>query len=493
MGGVFISRTLRGIALFLVLGGLQPGLHAQLRNSNWAFGQDNGVSFTSGGAAVPSFLQPETSIGGPCASLSDALGNALIYAAGQTVYNSDFEVMSNSPDMDYAASAQGFLFLPKPGDPDRIVMFHNSAEPFQSILSYAYVDPELENGSGSFTSGMSPLTGEAARKLTAVAHANGQDYWVLSQLWGTDAIAAYSLDENGVDTMPVISHTGVPLSMSVDGIEQALGWGSLVVSPAGDRLALVASLPNAIEPYDLEHAFVEILAFDPATGIAVHVATIPPPEGITIDGLEFSPDGSKLYGSTTSYVGSVHYDIHQYDLSILEEISIVASDTVVFTGTFVGNFYDPDLQLALAPDGRIWFHTGMFSPWLGVIGAPNEAGMACMPIGEYLLLPNNAGGGLPNQCKRYHDSDLNTGAIPEPVMGGLMVWPNPVQNELYINAPNPGCTSWLYDATGRLVRAVTAGQRRTAIMDVEGLPAGPYLLRCADEEGHSWLSRVVKE
>ncbi|HNK43061.1 MAG TPA: hypothetical protein PL002_17865, partial [Flavobacteriales bacterium] len=316
------------------------------------FDLNNGVSFTNGGAAVPSFLQPESSINGPCASLSDTVGNALIYAAGQVVYNADLGVMGNSPDLDYAASAQGFLFLPMPGDQERIVMFHIGAGSFQSTLSYAYVDLELENGSGSFISGMTPLTGEAARKLTAVAHANGQDYWVLSQLWGTDVIAAYPLDANGVDTVPLISHTGVPLSMSVDGMEQALGSGSLVGSPSGDRLALVASLPNAIEPYDLEHAFVEILAFDPATGIAVHVATIPPPEGITIDGLEFSPDGNKLYASTTSYTGSVHYDIHQYDLSVLEESSIVASDTVVFTGTFVGNYYDPDLQLALAPDGR---------------------------------------------------------------------------------------------------------------------------------------------
>ena len=401
--------------------------------------------------------------------------------------------MGNSPDLDYAASAQGFLFLPMPGDQERIVMFHIGAGSFQSTLSYAYVDLELENGSGSFISGMTPLTGEAARKLTAVAHANGQDYWVLSQLWGTDVIAAYPLDANGVDTVPLISHTGVPLSMSVDGMEQALGSGSLVGSPSGDRLALVASLPNAIEPYDLEHAFVEILAFDPATGIAVHVATIPPPEGITIDGLEFSPDGNKLYASTTSYTGSVHYDIHQYDLSVLEESSIVASDTVVFTGTFVGNYYDPDLQLALAPDGRIWFHTGMFSPWLGVIDAPNEAGMACTPIGEYLLLPNNAGVGLPNQCKRYHDSDLNTGAAPEPVMGELTAWPNPVYDELYINAPSAGCTSWLYDATGRLVRSASTGPRRTTIMNMAGLPHGPYLLRCTDGQGNSWTSTVVKE
>ncbi|HNM70842.1 MAG TPA: T9SS type A sorting domain-containing protein, partial [Flavobacteriales bacterium] len=76
---------------------------------------------------------------------------------------------------------------------------------------------------------------------------------------------------------------------------------------------------------------------------------------------------------------------------------------------------------------------------------------------------------------------------------GLTAWPNPVYDELYINAPSAGCTSWLYDATGRLVRSASTGPRRTTIMNMAGLPHGPYLLRCTDGQGNSWTSTVVKE
>ena len=78
-------------------------------------------------------------------------------------------------------------------------------------------------------------------------------------------------------------------------------------------------------------------------------------------------------------------------------------------------------------------------------------------------------------------------------MGGLTVWPNPVRDVLYVNAPVEGSTSWLYDATGRVVRSASAGQRRTTIMDLVALPPGPYLLRCTDGQGNSWTSAVVKE
>ncbi|HNO06364.1 MAG TPA: hypothetical protein PKK49_13815, partial [Flavobacteriales bacterium] len=406
---------MRGVVLLGVVLGLQPGVQAQLRNANWFFNSTNLLSYASG-APVASTAGPL--IGGSTAGLSDPQGNALMYAVGNAVLNREMNPMSGSPSLNNATANQGYLFLPVPGDPSGSVVFHNRGINFSSTLSYGYLDMDLDNGSGGFVGGMTVLASDATCKLTAVPHANGQDYWVLTQVYGTDAIAAYRLHAGGLDAVPVISHTGVPMTVVIDGIEQAQNEGIMAASRAGDRLAMAGIVSQSIEAHDLAHSRFEILHFDNAAGIATHLASIPLPVGSTIDGIEFSPDGTKLYfTSTAAQQIPFTFTIHQYNVTAGDEQAIIASHTEVLSLEGMSNSYTPDIQLALAPDGRIWFDHWTDSPWLGVIDAPNEAGMACTPIGEYLLLPNNAGVGLPNQCKRYHDSDLNTGAAPEPVMG----------------------------------------------------------------------------
>ncbi|HNK84521.1 MAG TPA: T9SS type A sorting domain-containing protein [Flavobacteriales bacterium] len=467
--------------------------HAQLRNANWLYVNNNFISFASGTA-----IASTAPVGGvnSNASLSDPEGNPLVYAFGNTVVNAAFETVSDCPILNMSAEGQGCLLMPVPGDAHGVAFFHiaygngMTASP----LSFGRINMDLDNGLGGFVGGMTLLTDSATWKLTAVAHTNGQDYWVLTQLFGTDAIAAYLLDGTGVSAVPVVSHTGDPMTYPLNGTPYEYLPGSLVATSDGRRLAMAGMLPQNVEVFNLEHARIDLLDFDPATGIATHAASIPPPAGLTIDGIEFSPDGSKLYIAITGNGNVSNFcAIHQYDLSVWDEASIIASRTEVLLDTAINFYWGPELQLDLAPDGRIWFHNN-YDHWLGVIDSPDEAGPDCAPIRDYLLLPNEGGYGLPNQCKRYHDSELtHTGIQASEGAGTLMTWPNPTQGVLNINAPEAGCTSRLYDATGRLVLSAAHGPRRTAIVDVAALPAGPYLLRCTDTLGNSWTSKVVKE
>ena len=492
--GTTISSFLRGTAFAtaLILAVVPYCAQAQLRNANWIFAQ-NHVSFTSGTAVATAVEVPPYR---PFNSLSDPTGTALVHAVHTVVLNAQLDTMSGCPALDTGEGIQGFLFLPFPGDTNDLAFFHNHATNFGCELSFGRIDLAQDNGLGAFVGGMTLLNNWTASKLTAVAHANGQDYWVLTQILGTDEIAAYLLSATGVDSVPVISHTGVPMIAQFDGTEAVQDRGAMVASYTGDRLAMAGLVSSNVEPYTLDHARIEVLHFDNATGSATHAASIPPPTGNTINGIEFSPDGSKLYFTSKSALElPITSTLHQYDLSVQDEAAIIASHTVIFTEE-VGSFdvQDPFGQLALAPDRRIWFIRWPGSPWLGVIESPNEAGAACTPVMDQLLLPHNAGAGLPSQCKRYHDSELTHTGIPASEEAGtLMTWPNPAQTLLNINAPEPGCTSQLYDATGRLVLSTMHGPRRTATVDVAGLPAGPFLVRCTDALGNGWTSTMLKE
>lgn len=490
MMGNTILPFRRGVLLGLLIHSLSA--QAQLRNANWFFA-NNHVSFVNDPAVASAATQMPP--GAPSTSLSDPSGNALAHAVGNVVLNAQWETMSGCPSLNYPTGPQGYLFLPMPGDPDQLVVFHNRGISSPATISYGRMDMGLDNGLGGFLGGMTVLTDSGTCKLTAVAHANGQDYWVLTQKYGTDAIAAYRLHAGGIDPVPVISHTGVPMTIVVDGNEMVQNDGVLAASRTGDRLAMAGIIAANFAIYNLEQARFEVLQFDNATGIATHAATIPLPPDRAVDGIEFSPDGTKLYfmSRPTPQTGFA-IAIHQYDLTLWNEAAIIASHSEILYEEHNNEVLNIHLSMALAPDGRIWFSGSPDPLWLGVIDTPNEVGMACTPISEHLPLAYSAGASLPNQCKRYHDSDLShTGIAATSGADALMAWPNPAQDVLYINAPDAGCRSQLFDATGRLVMTTTHGQRRTAMMDVGALPAGPYLVRCTDPRGNGWTSTVVKE
>jgi uncharacterized protein (TIGR02145 family) len=72
--------------------------------------------------------------------------------------------------------------------------------------------------------------------------------------------------------------------------------------------------------------------------------------------------------------------------------------------------------------------------------------------------------------------DVNVGTGSEPSENGLMLYPNPARDKLFI-----GCTGIsrlqvdLYNVSGKLVLATTTGSSRTEI-DIRSLPAGLYIV-----------------
>jgi hypothetical protein len=149
---------------------------------------------------------------------------------------------------------------------------------------------------------------------------------------------------------------------------------------------------------------VEVLDFDPATGIFSNPITLP--LGDHVYGVEFSQDGNMLY--VTRYNTGVGYaDLVQFDLSSGNQATIIASMSVISNNTSGTSFY---YALQLAPDEKIYVCSS-WSPFLGVISNPEAAGAACNfnPMG-FDLDPNFMGItsalGLPAFVQSYFKGEV---------------------------------------------------------------------------------------
>ncbi len=130
------------------------------------------------------------------------------------------------------------------------------------------------------------------------------------------------------------------------------------ISPAGDKLAL--ALTYSQKTY-------EICDFDNSTGIVSNAITFPNNAYEQAYGIEFSPDGSKVY-ATQNALGI--FRLWQIDLSSGNAATIISSIQQV------GSSSEFLMSMQLAPDNKIYVSTSTATS-LGVIQSPNLLGNAC--------------------------------------------------------------------------------------------------------------------
>ncbi|EDN69267.1 conserved hypothetical protein [Beggiatoa sp. PS] len=157
--------------------------------------------------------------------------------------------------------------------------------------------------------------------------------------------------------------------------------GYLKASPDGNRLALAVSL---------QEGFFEVFDFDNETGQVSN--PIPLPGYEYPYGVEFSPDGTKLYGSLIE-----DKTIYQFDLP--------ASDRQDFV-QLVGSSRSKLGALQIAPDGKIYvarFNGG----YLGVINNPNRLGRDSHYVDDgFYLAGRNSKFGLPTLFESFPQSEI---------------------------------------------------------------------------------------
>lgn len=339
-----------------------------------------------------------------CSSISDENGDILFYTDGEMVMDATNSVMSNGAGL-YGSnsSTQSSLVVPHPTDSDIYYIFtlyrNGDYEFGHKGLCYSVVDMSLNGGLGDVVSGQKniELNNPHTEKITAVNHANGTDIWVVTHDWGNNNFLAYLISSSGINTTPVTSSAGIVHYDSSNGWYSA---GYMKVSPDGTKLALNVLGAHTTQLFD----------FDPATGIVSNPMTLTTSRTYAY-GIEFSPDGTKLY--TT---GWEHNNILQYDISLGTEAAIAASEIEIAVSAVTGGSNYSGLgALQIAPDGNIYVakdangiggSVNYLNSWLGIITDPDvvytasKAGATYSDYGVYLG-GNASGIGLPTYIQTY--------------------------------------------------------------------------------------------
>lgn len=330
---------------------------------NWFYANSTSALDFSSGIPLPLPFSALPDSGDGSSSISDAQGNLLFYSNGERVWDATHNVMPNGSGLlGDSMSTQAALIVPQPSSDSLFFLFTTPCNGAGAGLRYNEIDLSLNAGLGDITAKNLPLHPAVTEKLTAVKHANGTDIWVIAHEWLSNIFLAYLVDANGVSTIPVISSSG-SLHDGFNGTNTLIAGaaGYMRASPRGDKLAAATFVHHLREIYD----------FDNATGVVSNAQTLPP----QIDapyGVEFSPDGSKVYfGHLNSY--NNHIDqVNLDDCFPMQNVKVIATPSI----------FEPTAALQLGPDGKIYVfvqNSNAFDQphFLSIIHEPNNLGVSC--------------------------------------------------------------------------------------------------------------------
>lgn len=351
-------------------------LTAQKEGNIWYFGKNLGLDFNQNPATLLTNGAMNTFEG--CSSIADKDGKLLLYTDGVKVWNSKHEVIKGGDDLHgHPSSTQSGIIVAKPKSNTIYLVFTvDASEEGLDGLEYAEVDITANDGACEVIKKHIMLLPDATEKVTGAVHENGQDIWILTHQWKSDAFYAFLVTKDGVAEEPVISKVG---SVHKGNLLNSIGY--LKASPKGDKLAIAPHEDNRFEVFD----------FDNKTGMVSNPVELPIESGNGY-GIEFSPSSKYLYTST-SFDG----EIAQYDLTASE---IKDSKIILREGDnrSVG-------ALQLAPDGKIYYQI-YTREYLGTISKPEEKGEACEINDKAILLPGEIGRfGLPTFIQTFFSEE----------------------------------------------------------------------------------------
>ncbi len=397
------------IVIVLIGGQISNGLIAQsgvdcnyqrpLQASQWVFGTNLQLDFLDDPTVVNNAVTPEMPIG--ISAISDEDGNLLFYTNGEKVWNKHMQLMRYGTGLygnDF--STQSSIVIPHPGKNNRYFLF--TADLFYPTnnnhgVNYSVVDVSATTD-GSVVSKNLPLLKENVAKLAAVKHSNGHDYWVITHGYGPqngDIFYSYLVDSSGVHETAVTTQVG----RFYQGLNTPDG-GYLKCSSDGSMLAMAMTYDGTVDLYD----------FDNETGLLSNLRTSADNQFVFPYGLEFSPDNSLLY-LTTSPLNLNTSFLYQFDLNSPDPF---ANPFVVkqFDINYVLGADSSFAALQLGIDGKIYVAKGRSSQGImkniGVVYNPDRALEDCnynhLDHADNNGLYSNSGGcqaGLPNFASNF--------------------------------------------------------------------------------------------
>lgn len=326
---------------------------AQGFNSNWHFGKYAALHF-GGGAPVPiggsSLFTQEGS-----STMSDINGDLLFYTDGMSVWDKNNNQMPNGFGlMGNPSTTQAALIIPMPGNSTKYYLF--AIDQLGGAMTYSIVDMNLNGGFGDVVASSKNILLHTAvcEKQCGYRICDG-NIWILSHEFGSNTFFADLITPSGINPS-VTSSVGIPVTTVSN--QNLNATGQMKISPLGNKIALALRDIATFELYD----------FDINTGKVSNAKTLCLGCYPIANGVEFSPDGSKLYGSVYGTKQVV-----QFDVSLVTQAEIAGSATTVgYTSTNACN-------MQVGEDGKVYVaqcisQQGLGTNSLCVINSPNLLG-----------------------------------------------------------------------------------------------------------------------
>lgn len=394
------------------------------RTYHWYFGEHAGLDF-SDNTVIKDITSQMNAYEG-CATISDTCGSLMYYSNGDTIWNSNHNVILNGTGlMGCWSSTQSVIFVPQPDSDTLIYVFTTDCSEFNGVngLRYSIINSEGDNGNGEVIVKNQLMYQPCSEKLAVTRHANGIDYWIVSHEYNSAQFYSFLLTSTGISP-PVTSIEGVQMSQ--------FGDGQLTISPNGDKMATWYNLVNG---YFLDT--LELYDFNNTTGIISNTISLQLDTADQAYGISFSPDGNLLYVPTVNSNGDFLTQLWQYDVSSNNQTTIQNSRTEIFSSM---NHWLYSMQLGA--DGRIYVakEGTIGADSLGVINYPNLLGIACdFSLNEFDFSAQKIWVGLPNFPNSYFN---NTSWLPNcsigiPEISGdakFNIYPNPATQFLVVES-----------------------------------------------------------
>ncbi|MBL7778914.1 MAG: hypothetical protein JNK66_11550, partial [Chitinophagales bacterium] len=275
---------------------------------------------------------------------------------------------------------QGIVALQNPSNPEQYYLLHTFWDTSATLgsypkrLLYTLLDMSQNAGHGKVLAKNQVIIenfGGIGTEISVCRHANGRDWWVLTNQRETNCFYRTLIDHTGIHAQPNKVCTGsiVPINNIT----------SSAFSPNGSKFAYLSLVEGAT-----------VFDFDRCEGLLSNPVQIP--IGGLLDsgwwslGTCISPNNRFLYVGITQYV--LQYDLQDPDIA-------ASVDTVAIYDGFQAPFGSFFHTMQLGPDGKIYESCGNGERVYHVIEQPDKKGDSCMFKQHHILLPTYSAG-VPN-------------------------------------------------------------------------------------------------